>query len=188
VEREHVFTDQENRDYDLIVRHNRTGLHIPSVHDGAAGLPQHAVRFRPSGQINRLALNVRQRLGKYCGVHVRRDDMLEMKDSYPNLDRDTQPDRIGDTLARVLEEGSTVYILTNERDRSFFSPLKNRFRVLQHFDFPELAELIDGRQPDNFLLFEVEKLLFEGAHLKVHTFSHPEDGQRISLTSDKGWA
>lgn len=188
VEREHVFAGRENRNHDLLVRHNRTGLHIPSVHDGAAGLPQHVVRFRPSGRVESLAQAVRQRLGDYCGVHVRRDDMLEMKDVYPNLDRDTQPDRIGDTLARAVAEGSAVYILTNERDRSFFTPLKSRFVVFQYFDFPELKRLIEGPEPDNFLLFEVEKLLFEAAQTKVHTFSHPEGGPRLALCSDRGWA
>ena len=188
VEREHMFTARENRDYDLLVRHNRTGLRVPAVHDSAAGLPQHLVRFRPSERIRALADTIRQQLGHYSGVHVRRDDMLEMKDAYPNLDRDTQPDRIGNTLARELQEGSTVYIMTNERDKAFFRPLNSRFRVRQYFDFPELNELIEGPEPDNFLLFEVEKLLFAEAYLKVHTFSHPEGGQRISLTSDKGWA
>lgn len=188
IERDHVLTARECHDFDLIVRHNRTGLHVPAVHDGAAGLPKYLVRFHPSVRVERLAQAVRQRLADYCGVHVRRDDMLEMKDLYPNLDRDTQPDRIGDTLARVVAEGSAVYILTNERDKTFFTSLKKRFRVFQYFDFPELSELVEGPEPDNFLLFEVEKLLFEGAKLKVHTFTHPEGGKRISLTSDKGWA
>ncbi len=188
VEREHKFTACENRDYDLLVRQNRTGLHVPGVHDSAAGLPQHLVRFRPSARIRAIAERIRPQLGQYTGVHVRRDDMLEMKDVYPNLDRDTQPDRIGETLARELKDGSTVYIMTNERDKSFFKPLGSRFRIRQYFDFPELSELIEGPEPDNFLLFEVEKLLFAEADLKVHTFSHPEGGQRISLTTDKGWA
>lgn len=188
VEREHAFTERECRDHDLVVRHNKTGLHIPAVHDGVAGLPQYVVRFRPSDQIHRLAQAVQRQLGHYCGVHVRRDDMLEMKDVYPNLDRDTQPGRMGDTLAKVVDEGSTVYILTNERNKTFFAPLKSRFRILQYFDFPELAALVDGPRPDNFLLFEVEKLLFEQSHVKVHTFSHPDGGQRIALCSDKGWA
>ena len=36
--------------------------------------------------------------------------------------------------------------------------------------------------------FEIEKLLFERASTKIHTFTHPEGGRRISLTTDKGWA
>jgi hypothetical protein len=188
VERPHPVVLGENRGYDLLARHNRTGLDVQGIHDGPAGLPHHAVKFRPSETVTRLAQAVRQQLGHYCAVHVRRDDMLEMKDEYPNLDRDTRPDRIGQTLGAHLQDGAIVYIMTNERDRSFFLPLKKRFRVLQHFDFPPLRELVDGDRPDNFLLFEVEKQLFEHAAVKVHTFTHPEGGARIALCSDRGWA
>lgn len=188
VERGHVVTESENGTWDLIARHNRTGLEVPAIHGGTAGLPGYVVRFRPSRRIVELAQAVIRQLGDYCAVHVRRDDMLEMTDRYPNLDRDTQPDRIGETLARVLEPGAAVYIMTNERDKSFFTPLKSRFRLQQYFDFPELNELVSGPEPDNFLLFEVEKKIFEAAALKVHTFTHPEGGNRLALTADKGWA
>ncbi len=187
-ERDHVITQRENSTFDIIVRHNKTGLLIDAIHGGSSGLPGHVVRFTPSRQIVELALLVKQGLGEYCAMHVRRDDMLEMKDLYPNLERDTQPDRILETLLRTVPRRSRIYIMTNERDRSFFEPLRSEFDVHQYFDFPALRDLIECEQPDNFMLFEIEKVLFEQASTKIHTFTHPEGGRRISLTSDKGWA
>lgn len=187
-ERGHVVQQTENERFDLIVRHNRTGLHVDGVHDGAAGLPGCTVRFQPAKAVRDLAARVQARLGTFCAMHVRRDDMLEHKDQYPNLDRDTQPDRIRETLQRHLHSGSRVYIMTNERNKQFFEPLRESFEVVQYFDFPELRELIECSTPDNFLLFEVEKLLFEHAATQVYTFTHPEGGKRISLSSDLGWA
>lgn len=187
-ERGHMVTAAENSGYDLLVRHNMTGLHVPTVHDGPAALAAYAVRFRPSRRVLDLVEQIVHQLGEYCAVHVRRDDMLEMKDLYPNLDRDTQPDRIAQTLGRVLQPGAAVYIMTNERNKAFFTPLKTQFRVFQYFDFPALRHLVETAEPDNFLLFEVEKQLFERADRKVHTFTHPEGRDRVALTSDKGWA
>lgn len=187
-ERGHMVTAAENWGYDLLVRHNMTGLHVPTVHDGPAALAPYAVRFQPSRRVLGLVEQIVHQLGEYCAVHVRRDDMLEMKDLYPNLDRDTQPDRIAQTLGRVLQPGAAVYIMTNERNKSFFAPLKEQFRVFQYFDFPALRDLVETQEPDNFLLFEVEKQLFERAQRKVHTFTHPEGRDRLALTSDKGWA
>lgn len=189
VERNHLVTKDENKRFDLIVRHNQTGLAVPPVHDGPLGLPGHAVRFRPSRRVLEMSEQVRSLLGgSFIAVHVRRDDMLEMKEQYPNLDRDTRPDNIARVLKSLADSGSTVYILTNERDRQFFIPLKSRFRTFQYFDFPELAELVEGARPDNFLLFEIEKQLFERATHKVHTFSRPDGVERVALTQDKGWA
>lgn len=188
-ERGHRVTAAENARFDLIVRCNRTGLEVAGVHGGAAGLPGHAVRFAPSTEVLRLAAAASERLGRdYCAVHVRRDDMLSMTDLYPNLDRDTQPDRIAQTLAPHVPPGGRVLILTNERDHAFFAPLRSHFEVFQYFDFPELGALVDCDTPDNFMLFEVEKRLFDAAAVKVHTFTRPDGVARIALSGDKGWA
>ena len=187
-DRDHLVTDEESRSLDLIVRRNRTGLHIGCVHGVGFDMPGYKLRFAPSALVSEKFRIVKERLGEFTAMHVRRDDMLEMTDLYPNLGRDTQPDRIRQTLRERVPQHSRVYIMTNERDRRFFDPLRADFEIFQYFDFPELDEVIESGTPDNFLLFEIEKLLFEAASTKVHTFTHPEGGQRIALTSDKGWA
>jgi hypothetical protein len=188
VERDHILTDKENKDFDLIVRHNKTGLEIDRVHTGIRGLPNYSVGFMPSHQVLDTYNQVSNKLQNYSAMHVRRGDMLAMVDKFPNLDQETQADKIKAIISRVLPTGSKIYILTNERDKAFFDPLKTDCEVLQYFDFPELIGLVECEQPDNFLLFEIEKLIFENAKIKIYTFTHPGGRPRICLSSSLGWA
>ena len=188
VERDYIITEQDNATYDLIIRHNKTGLEIPGIHQGIRGLPDYTVRLQPSQRVLDIFRQVSAQIPSYCAIHVRRGDMLRMVAELPHLDQDTQPGHIKDVIASVMPLGAPVYILTNERDKSFFNPIKDSYAVLQYFDFPELNALVSGDQPDNFLLFEIEKLLFDNAQTKIYTFTHPEGGQRISLSSHLGWA
>ncbi len=188
VDRDHAITLAENETAEIIFRHNRSGLHVDGLHDAAFALPPCRVRLPPAAAVLERCRSVMGELGQYCAMHVRRGDVLAMKDQYPNVDRDTRPDRILATLRRHLAPQAKVYVMTNERERDFFAPLRAEFQVFQYVDFPPLRELIDSASPDNFLLFEIEKLLFEGASTRVHTFTHPEGGERIALTSDRGWA
>lgn len=187
-DRRHVVTSDENRRWDLVVRCNRTGLQVPGVHDATPGLPGWRVRFAPSPQVRALAQQVADSLGDYAAMHVRRDDMLAMTDQYPHLDEDTRPEAILRTLAPHLVPGSRLYVMTNERQPGFFEPLRRVYDLRQCADFPALRTLVEGPGTDNFLLFEVEKLLFERAAKQVHTFTHPEGGRRIALCRDPGWA
>jgi hypothetical protein len=188
-ERDHTITADENQCFDVLVRRNRTGLHVPPVHDGPAGLPDYTVQLPASALVHSLAQAVKAELGaNYCAMHVRRDDMLAMKEQYPNLDTDTRPDNIIKVLRANLAPASRVYVMTNERDTTFFDPLRAEYELHQYFDFPALRTLIECEEPDNFLLFEVEKQLFEHAPVKVHTFAHPKGAPRIALSTDTGWA
>jgi len=188
VERDHILTDKDNENFDLIVRHNRTGLEIDHVHTGIRGIPEYSVRFMPSYRVLDAYNQVSNKIQNYCAIHVRRGDMLDMVDLYPNLDQETQPDKIKATISQVIPKGSKIYILTNERDKAYFNPLKMDYEVFQYFDFPELIGLVECEQPDNFLLFEIEKLIFDNAKTKIYTFTHPGGGDRISLSKDRGWA
>lgn len=80
-----------------------------------------------------------------------------------------------------------VYVLTDEKDPSHFDVLKNEYRVFRYFDFRELRRLVEGDNPDNFFLYEVEQLIFERAKIRIYTFAEPGGKSRISLTSDVGW-
>ncbi|MBK1612282.1 hypothetical protein CKO44_02230 [Rubrivivax gelatinosus] len=187
-ERRHVVSAAENRRWDFVLRCNRTGLEVAGVHDAASGLPGYVVKFAPSAQVLALAQAVVDELGDYCAMHVRRDDMLGLTEQYPHLDADTRPERMLATLAPHLPPGSRLYVMTNERQPGYFDPLRRVYDLRQFSDFAPLRALLEGPAPDNFLLFEVEKLLFERAALQVHTFTHPEGGRRIALCRDKGWA
>jgi hypothetical protein len=185
VKAKHLITATENAAYQLIVKNNPSGL-------GLDGFYSHDdfdfdVELCPSRLVLDHADRVSRLLGEYHSMHVRRGDKLTDKKGCPNLEQDTRPERIYETISRVLQKGSRVYILTDEKAPNYFDLLKKDYQVVQYFDFPELKALVEGDYADNFLLYEVEQLIFARAKTRIHTFAHPKGKSRISLTSDIGW-
>ena len=185
VKSKHLVTAAENVEYGLIIKNNPSGLGFDNVyhHDDF----DFDVEFFPSSAVVAHAHKVCERLGEYSSMHVRRGDKLTDKRQYPNLEEDTRPERIYDTVSRVLPKGSRLYILTDEKTPNYFEVLKKEYQVVQYFDFPELKTFVQGDSPDNFLLYEIEQVIFAGAKTKIHTFAHPSGEGRISLTRDLGW-
>jgi len=183
VEKEKIITSEQNADYDMIIRKNPNGMTIRNIHANF----KFSVAFNSSGPVLGCYTGISDKLKDYCAMHVRRGDKLTEK-PYPNLDRDTRPEKILETLSGMLPKGSTIYIMTNETDRHYFDSLTKHYHILQYFDFPELKGLIESESPDNFFLYEVEKIIFQKAPRKIYTFSDPSGKPRPCLTSDVGWS
>ncbi|KAL5647417.1 hypothetical protein ACJX0J_041772, partial [Zea mays] len=85
--------------------------------------------FISNGLINKM----KEILGDYDAIHVRRGDLLKnRKDRFgierslhPHLDRDTQPEYIIKRIAQWIPPGRTLFIASNERTPGFFSPLSD---------------------------------------------------------------
>ena len=185
VKGKHLVTVTENAEYQLIVKNNSSGLGFEGVygHDDF----DFEVELCPSRLVSDCADDVIRQLGQYHSMHVRRGDKLAETDRYPNLDRDTRPEAIYETVSRVLPRGSGIYILTDERTPNYFDVLGKDYQVFQYFDFPELRHLVEGAHPDNFLLYEIEQLIFARAKTRIYTFADPKGKARMSLTTDIGW-
>jgi hypothetical protein len=184
VKGQHLVTATENATYQLIVKNNSIGLGFEGVygHDDF----DFDVTLGPSRVVLDCADHVTRHLGEYHAMHVRRGDKLT-ESRYPNLDRDTRPEAIYKTVSGVLPRGSRIYILTDERTPNYFDVLGKEYEIFQYFDFPELTQLVDGAHPDNFLLYEIEQLLFARAKTRIYTFADPKGQSRISLTRGVGW-
>lgn len=80
------------------------------------------------------SLQIKEILGDYDAIHVRRGDLLKnRKDRFgverslhPHLDRDTRPEFIKRRIAKWIPKGRTLFIASNERTPGFFSPLSDR--------------------------------------------------------------
>jgi len=96
-----------------------------------------------------------------------------------------------DKVKGIFPEGSALYIMTDEWDRTFFDPLGDRYRVYRYFNFPELAKLVHGKRPNNHLLFAVERWVASQTTKECRTFVDDDtirgdipmliDGDRDSL-------
>ncbi|TVU46911.1 hypothetical protein EJB05_06484, partial [Eragrostis curvula] len=113
-------------------------------------------------------------LGDYDAIHVRRGDLLKnRKDRFgverslhPHLDRDTRPEFIKKRIAKWIPPGRTLFIASNERTPGFFSPLSDRYRLAYSSNFSSiLGPVIEN----NYQLFMVERLMMQGAKTFVKT-------------------
>lgn len=181
----HLITASENAEYQLIVKNNSSGLGDDGVY-GHDDFDFH-VELCPSRVVLDYADHVTRQLGEYHSMHVRRGDKLAERERYPNLERDTRPEAIYETVSRAVPKGSRLYILTDERNPHYFDVLRRDYQVFQYFDFPKLRSLVEGANPDNFLLYEIEQLVFANGKTRIHTFAHPLGKPRMSLTIDVGW-
>lgn len=137
--------------------------------------------IRPSASVLAMAHQVLPQLQDYYVVHVRRTDMLRLPWwKFPGLDKGTRPIAIRKRIAKWIPTSSTLYIMTDEYKKGFFDSLKKHYRILTFGDFEELVQL---KQEDNFMLYEVEKMMAQQAILKVAMFNeYPESGkQQYSL-------
>ena len=78
----------------------------------------------------------------------------------------------------------TLFVQTNEKNLSMYASLKEPFNALQFFDIPDLLK---AEAEDNYLLYVAEQKVFEGAALKVYTFTNPERGQLVALSNCTGF-
>ncbi|KAE8075489.1 hypothetical protein FH972_014204 [Carpinus fangiana] len=67
----------------------------------------------------------------YDSVHIVRGEKARNRELWPNLATDTSPDALLSTLRDKIEDGRNLYIATNEPDKSFFDPLKDKYST--HF-------------------------------------------------------
>ncbi|KAL3849106.1 hypothetical protein ACJIZ3_010988 [Penstemon smallii] len=74
----------------------------------------------------------------FDAVHVERGEKASNKELWPNLDKDTSPESLLTSLQYKIEDGRNLYVATNEPDKSFFDPLKDKYST--HFldDYKEL--------------------------------------------------
>lgn len=155
--------------YDLVVRRIERSLYRKDV--PAKDGPPIRFRLRPAPRVLELARPVLADLtargdGRFVAVHARRKDR--------GLKSFTEPARIRAHLeAKGVADGAVVFLLSDERTPDFWAPLKAHYELVRHTDYPPLAALVsraDGRCPDNYLLYEVEKEIMRSAAMRIETF------------------
>ncbi|XP_047341932.1 uncharacterized protein LOC124945523 [Impatiens glandulifera] len=67
----------------------------------------------------------------FDSVHIVRGEKATNKEVWPNLETDTSPESILSVLSERIDDGRNVYVATDERDVSFFDPLKDKYTT--HF-------------------------------------------------------
>ncbi|XP_039122130.1 LOW QUALITY PROTEIN: uncharacterized protein LOC120258760 [Dioscorea cayenensis subsp. rotundata] len=158
-------------------RNNRSSITLPY-----SFLPKMAAR-----KLRDAADKIKELLGDYDAIHVRRGDKIKTRKDrfgvdrtlHPHLDRDTRPEFIGRRIEKWIPKGHTLFIASNERTPSFFSPLSDRYRLAYSSNY---SDILDQVVENNYQLFIIERLILAGAKTFVRTFK--EDENDLSLTDD----
>ncbi|KQK14976.1 uncharacterized protein LOC100843213 isoform X1 [Brachypodium distachyon] len=137
-------------------------------------LPYTFLPTMPARKLRDAVNKMKEILGDYDAIHVRRGDLLKnRKDRFgverslhPHLDRDTRPEFIKKRIARWIPKGRTLFIASNERTLGFFSPLSDRYKLAYSSNFTSILEPIIE---NNYQLFMVERLIMQGAKTFVKT-------------------
>ena len=163
----------------LVARHMRGSVHRRDVPRRCR--PYVGFRMRPSARVRSLAAPVVAALrergqGDFAAVHVRRGDRL----AAPWLRRLVAPQRIVRRLRRSgVPAGAVLFVLADEDVADLSASLAPAFASASRADFAALSALVAGPEPDNYLLYEVEKEVMRAAGVRIET--HP--GPRIDVSA-----
>lgn len=141
----------------------------------------------PAEKLRNAANKMKEILGDYDAIHVRRGDLLKnRKDRFgverslhPHLDRDTRPEYIRKRIAQWIPPGRTLFIASNERTPGFFSPLSDRYKLAYSSNF---SSILEPMIENNYQLFMVERLMMQGAKTFIKTMR--EFGSDLTLCDD----
>ena len=160
--------------WDLIVRRVGALFRRDVPRDARSSRSRARLALPPSAEVVRLARPVIDQLGAhgagFAAVHVRRGDRLHgwqwrRRTSFTHVSR---------MLRRFGVDAETpVYVLSDERDPRYWAQMQSRCRLRRYWDFQELADLVstaNGLEPDNYLLFEVEKEILRHAGVRIGTY------------------
>ncbi|CAI9782294.1 unnamed protein product [Fraxinus pennsylvanica] len=120
----------------------------------------------------------------FDAVHVERGEKARNKELWPNLDRDTSPEALLETLQDKVEDGRNLYVATNEPDTSFFDPLKDKYSTHfldeykdlwdQNSDwYAEMTKLNNGNpvEFDGYMRISVDTEVFLRGKKQIQTFN-----------------
>ncbi|KAG6406972.1 hypothetical protein SASPL_129952 [Salvia splendens] len=114
----------------------------------------------------------------------RRGEKAANKEQWPNLERDTSPEALLSALNYKIEDGRNLYIATNEKDTSFFDPLKDKYSThfLDEYSdlwntesdwYAEMTKLNNGNpvEFDGYMRISVDTEVFLRGKNQIETFN-----------------
>ena len=86
--------------------------------------------FRYKNKFYELSKKVKEKIGDYNSVHVRRNDFLICHE-----DKLVPSDLLLEKLYAFFERSKPLYIATDEKDLSFFDPVREKYDIYFYKDF-----------------------------------------------------
>ncbi len=173
VRRGHKIKPAENKKYKVIIRDIGAFRRVYKSLQLVSELP---VSFYPSKRIIDEAKIVLDQIPEtFFAVAIRRGDLLNSIDS---LAEKISPQNVMKKLQEYNHQKLPIFIMTNEPNRNYYDNLSDEFEVYRYHDFDNLAQIAE--EGDNYLLYEIEKLIFLQAKTQIHTFKNTWNKDSLS--------
>jgi len=111
------------------------------------------------------ASKVKQQIGPYNAVHVRRGDFASIRDG--NLLEVNDATKLCSRLEQMYDPAVPLYVATDERSPEFFDEARKKFKLFFFRDFNFNASQIDEAVLEQVICSEAE--LFYGTYLSTYT-------------------
>lgn len=166
INRAHNIRDEDNTKYRLIIRNiDYFGQSYRKLYL-AENIP---LQFYPSAKVfNEAKISLNQLPKLFCSIAIRRTDRI----TSVKVGELTSPPNVLLKLKQYNSNKLPVFLMTDEPDKDFYNSLKNEFDIYRYYDFDNLVKVANDGGGDNFLLYEIEKLIFLTAKIKIHTFKN----------------
>ena len=118
--------------------------------------------FRYKNKFYELSKKVKEKIGDYNSVHVRRNDFLIC-----HGDKLVPSDLLLEKLYAFFERSKPLYIATDEKDLSFFDPVKEKYDIYFYKDFDFNTTALETDVMDQVICAESD--IFMGTYLSTYT-------------------
>lgn len=121
--------------------------------------------FRYKNYFYEIAKQVRDVIGPYNSVHIRRSDFLHVRQD--KIKTIISSDGLLEAIERVFPKDIPLYISTDETDKSFFDKVKGQYKVYFFDDFDYQVNALVKVALEQCICFHSE--FFYGTHLSTYT-------------------
>jgi hypothetical protein len=121
--------------------------------------------FRYSDRFYYLAQKVKEKLGPYNSIHVRRNDFLQTRTD--DIQCVNNPNKLLSMVELMVEDNIPIYISTDENDKSFFDALKNKYDIYFYDDFGYELNSLDHVVIEQVICSQSEH--FYGTYLSTYS-------------------
>tara|TARA_Y100001973_G_C5198344_1_gene335845 strand:+ start:1141 stop:2997 length:1857 start_codon:yes stop_codon:yes gene_type:complete len=121
--------------------------------------------FRFSDRFYKLSEKVKEKIGNYNAVHIRRNDFLYVRPE--DLEPVSDSTKLLDRLYAFFNVKDPLYISTDEKDKSFFDEVRKKYDVYFYDDFDYDLNDLDTAVLEQVICSQAE--FFMGTYLSTFT-------------------
>ena len=131
---------------------------------------------KPSSEIWAVVVDIVKQLeANFWAIHIRRNDTLvgSVASSYPHAKYASNiPWIVANLNCAGLNKNTPIFLMTDERNPLYLSALEKKLNIIHASDFKAYQNLVEKYPDDNFLCFQIERLIYLHAKRRYRTATY----------------